>query len=69
MLGNRMGPPPDEVSALITRYGHLARLLPDVDSFDPKDRVALAEARVVLNEMNKTLRAMNAFLKKPIHEC
>jgi hypothetical protein len=46
--------------ALMARYNQLGRLLPSPDDFDTDDAAAVAEARLILAEMNATQAKMEA---------
>ncbi|UGA46136.1 hypothetical protein HU230_0008905 [Bradyrhizobium quebecense] len=54
---------PDNFCSLIERYNQLGRLLPDESTFDTDDAAAVAEARLVLGEMDQTLIAIKALLR------
>lgn len=56
---------PAELLSLIERYSNLARLLPAEEDFDLDDVVAVAEARLVLQEMTLTKSAIDALLRRP----
>ena len=49
--------------ALMARYNELGRLLPAADDLSPNDVAVLAEAKVVIAEMNKTQSEMDALLE------
>jgi hypothetical protein len=59
-------PMPRELTALMTRFNALGRLLPDDGSLD--DEHVRAEARVVLAEMAKVKAAIDAYLDKACAE-
>jgi hypothetical protein len=46
--------------ALMARYNQLGRLLPTPDDLDADDAAAVAEARLILAEMNATQAKMDA---------
>ena len=48
--------------ALVLRYNQLGRLLPAEDAFDTDDAAAVAEARVVLQEMTQVKSEIDGFL-------
>ena len=50
--------------ALMARYNQLGRLLPAPDDLDPDDAAAVAEARLILAEMNATQAKMDALSKR-----
>ena len=52
----------DQFISLAERYCKLGRLLPAVEDIDTNDVGAIAEARVILQEMSKTKSAMDALL-------
>ena len=58
-------PLPNELKTLMVRYCQLGQLLPAVDDFDLDDAAAVAEARIVLREMEQNLTAIKSLLKKP----
>ncbi|MGZ5935456.1 MAG: hypothetical protein ACXWLV_12220 [Rhizomicrobium sp.] len=49
--------------ALMKRFNQLGCLLPAPDDLDTDDAAAVAEARVVIAEMNKTKSEMDALLE------
>jgi hypothetical protein len=50
--------------ALMGRYNQLGRLLPAPDDLDADDPAAVAEARLILAEMNATQAKMDALSKR-----
>jgi hypothetical protein len=50
--------------ALMARYNQLGRLLPAPDDLDPDDPTAVAEAGLILAEMNATQTKMDALPKR-----
>lgn len=50
--------------ALMERYNQLGRLLPTPGDLDPDDADAVAEARLILSEMNATQAKMDALSKR-----
>jgi hypothetical protein len=46
--------------ALMARYNQLGRLLPRPDDLDPEDVEAVAETRLIIDEMNATQAKMEA---------
>lgn len=58
-------PMPDEFRGLMERFNQLGCLLPDENTLDLDDAAAVAEARLMLGEMDQTLIAIKAFLKAP----
>ena len=58
----RPGMPP-ELRAMMERYNQLGRLLPKhADDLDLENQIAVAEAEVVLAEMNRVWAEIDAFL-------
>jgi hypothetical protein len=49
--------------SLMARFNQLGRLLPAPDDLDTDDAPAVAEAKVVIAEMNKTQSEMDALLE------
>jgi hypothetical protein len=52
----------DKFWALVARFNQLGCLLPDEKDLDPDDVEAVTEARLVIDEMNATRRAMDELL-------
>jgi hypothetical protein len=50
--------------ALMARYNALGHMLPPPDEFDPDDAAAVAEARLILAEMEKTQARMAALSQR-----
>jgi hypothetical protein len=50
--------------ALVKRYNQIGALLPEEENFDPRDAAQVAEARIILAEMNKTKAQMDALLER-----
>jgi hypothetical protein len=50
--------------ALMERYNRLGRLLPAAGDLDTDDAAAVAEARLILAEMNATQAKMDALSKR-----
>jgi hypothetical protein len=50
--------------ALMERYNELGRLLPAADDLDPDDADAIAEARLIIAEMNATQAKMESLSKR-----
>jgi hypothetical protein len=50
--------------SLMARFNQLGRLLPAPDDPDTDDAAAVAEAKVVIAEMNKTQSEMDALLEQ-----
>ena len=50
--------------ALMQRYNQLGRLLPAPDDLDPDDADAVAEARLIIAEMDATRAKMDALPKR-----
>jgi hypothetical protein len=52
----------DDFMALVVRYNQLGHLLPAEDTLDTDDVAAVAEARVVLQEMTQVKSEIDRFL-------
>jgi hypothetical protein len=52
----------DDFMALVVRYNQLGRLLPAEDALDTDDVAAVAEARVLLQEMTQVKSEIDGFL-------
>lgn len=54
----------EKLFALMRRYNQLGRLLPRPDDLDPDDVGAVAEAQLILAEMDATQAKMDALSKR-----
>jgi hypothetical protein len=52
------------VFSLMARFNQLGRLLPAPDDFDPDGATAVAEAQLVIAEMNETQAKMDALRRR-----
>lgn len=48
---------------LMERYNRLGRMLPAPEDYDTDDAAAVAEAKLVLREMDQTLSTLKAILR------